>query len=1090
MKRTTTPIAKITRPNVSGVLPRSRLMTLLDKGSEHPITWVSGPAGSGKTTLAANYLDERKLPCLWYQIDAGDEDAATFFYYMGLATKKAAPRFRKPLPLLTPEYLHGISVYTQRFFEKLYTRLKPPFALVFDNYQEAPEQAPLHELVNLGLSLIPEGIQVFVLSRNEPPPAFMRLRANNAMRMVGWENLRFTLDESKQMVRQNAKQKLTEDALEELYRKTEGWAAGLVLLKESAGTKKPGPQSFGELDQREVFDYFAGEVFNKLDNETRDFLLMSSFLPAMTAKMAEKMTGQDNAGRILAGLNRNHFFTEKHQAGDPSYQYHALFREFLLTRMKESLNSESILRVQKRAAAILEDAGRGEDAVGLYLEACEWSDAARLINHHAAELIGNGRYGSVRSWIAGLPRETIEQSPDLLYWQGASLMPFDPSNSRLLFEKAMELFRARKNLVGIFQAWSGVVESILHELGDLRKLDRWVALLDELLLTYPELPQGVIGERVVSTMFMSLVMRNPRHPEFSLWRKRAFVVLERSADTTLRMFTGFYLLTYYLWLGDYGQAASLLEILRGIARPKEASPLAWITVQMAASWYQWLTGSNEASRKTMSDALERARESGVHIWDYLLRIQGVAASLSEGDLATAEGDLKKLSSVLERARRFDRFYFHHESAWYALLRNELPAALGHQETALRLAQEVGALFIETNGHLGMAQLMYEQGEYTRAREHLAQARRIAAPMNSALLECLSLLTEAYIAVDRGDEEMARKSLRAAMALGRKNNYMNFSWWRPPVMSRLCAKALEAGIEVEYVRGLIRKRKLQPDASLLVGESWPWPLKIFTLGRFELVKDGEPVKFSGKVQQKPLALLKALIAFGGKDVPEERITDALWPDADGDLAHRSFEMAVHRLRKLIGNDKIILLQERRLTLDTDLCWVDAWAFEKAVERAPDKDIRGQAAFGIRSEDGGEKGISIIHNPQSEINLEHFEKSLSLYKGHYLPSDTAHPWVLSYRERLRSKFLRAIIKLGTHREQATRWESAAEVFQKGLEVDDCAEEFYQQLMVCYEQLGQRAEAIAVYNRCSALLSSTLGIAPSPRTEELYQAIKNGR
>ena len=120
----------------------------------------------------------------------------------------------------------------------------------------------------------------------------------------------------------------------------------------------------------------------------------------------------------------------------------------------------------------------------------------------------------------------------------------------------------------------------------------------------------------------------------------------------------------------------------------------------------------------------------------------------------------------------------------------------------------------------------------------------------------------------------------------------------------------------------------------------------------------------------------------------------------------------------------------------------------------------------------------------------EKAIDVYKGHFLPGDSAHPWALSYRERLRSKFLRAVIKLGTHWELEMQWGNAADVFQKGLEVDNRSEDFYQHLMLCHQQLGQRAEAIIVYNRCCALLSSTLGISPSARTEELYQALKSGQ
>jgi ATP/maltotriose-dependent transcriptional regulator MalT len=134
-----TSIAKISCPNAKGIIPRARLFRLLDGLRKQPILWVTGPAGSGKTSLIAGYLDARKLPCLWYQADERDSDIAAFFYYLGLATKKTAPHYRKPLPLLTPEYLGGITTFTQRFFENLYKRLKPPCAVIFDNYQDVPE---------------------------------------------------------------------------------------------------------------------------------------------------------------------------------------------------------------------------------------------------------------------------------------------------------------------------------------------------------------------------------------------------------------------------------------------------------------------------------------------------------------------------------------------------------------------------------------------------------------------------------------------------------------------------------------------------------------------------------------------------------------------------------------------------------------------------------------------------------------------------------------------------------------------------------------------------------------------------------------
>ncbi len=253
-----------------GVTPRQRLFRLFDAAAKkRPVIWIAGPAGAGKTTVAASWLEARKLPCLWYQVDEGDGDIASFFYYLGLAAKKAAPRHRKPLPLLTPEYLQGIPTFTRRYFEELCRRLKPPFVIVLDNFQDAPSQA-FPGMISHAFEAVPEGINFLVLSRSEPPGQLARLRANERIAFIGWNDLRFTLQECRAFIVSKGGGRMPNGAVMQLHEKTDGWAAGLVLMTEMTKTAEVPYPLISELSRAAVFDYFASEIFKKADAETRE----------------------------------------------------------------------------------------------------------------------------------------------------------------------------------------------------------------------------------------------------------------------------------------------------------------------------------------------------------------------------------------------------------------------------------------------------------------------------------------------------------------------------------------------------------------------------------------------------------------------------------------------------------------------------------------------------------------------------------------------------------------------------------------------------------------------------------------------------
>jgi hypothetical protein len=326
-------------------------------------------------------------------------------------------------------------------------------------------------------------------------------------------------------------------------------------------------------------------------------------------------------------------------------------------------------------------------------------------------------------------------------------------------------------------------------------------------------------------------------------------------------------------------------------------------------------------------------------------------------------------------------------------------ALDQQKRALRMAVEVGCPFLEVLTRLALAQVLAECGDERKCISHLTQMRAIARNIDSHHLEYTCLLGFAGIALEHGRSRPGLNALRRGFALGREHNYQHFLGWRPAAIARLCEHALAAGVEVEYAKSLVKRRALAPERPPLDAPEWPWHFRVQTLGGFRLLRHGEPLAAAGgKAQRRPLELLKVLIALGGERVAEELITDAMWPRIDGDSAHRSFTSTLHRLRKLLGEDRALVLHEGKLSLDARFFWVDAWAYERLLGELDAALSPGRASAA----------------PELAERLG--ARLLELYRGPFLAGEADEPWSLRPRERWHARYARALDGLGRFWEDA--------------------------------------------------------------------------
>lgn len=1049
-------LAKLSRPRLYRVMPRERLFRLMDERREHPVMWVAGAPGAGKSSLVASYLEARKLGGVWYHIDAGDADPATFFYYLGLAAPSIAGRKLPPLPLFTDEYRRSLEPFARRWFREFFARMPIGAILVFDNLQDAGGTSEARAALAAGLEETPLGLNVVVVSRAEPPPEFARLIVNQTIARIGPNDLRFTRDEAAALLAADGE--VDARVAEWAYERSDGWAAGLILMREHArrGDGAPGRDALATPEA--VFTYFAGEIFNRIAPAEQRILTLCALPQRIAATVATALTGAADAGRVLEYGYRRHLFIARRDGVVPSYEFHALFREFLLARARTLLSTEELAIHRRRAAELIEASGAGEGVFELYRDAGDWPNALRVTLADAPELLAQGRFRSLLERVDALPPAARAGDAWLAYWEGIARVNVDPLAARACLHRAYDGFLSRGDEQAEILAAEALIISHYLARDDWRPADRWLEVMER-LIGRASFATPDAEARALSSLAVGLVYRQPGHSQLGRYLERLDALLDTLGDKNTKVALAARLIDGFNKVGSLARSQHVARRIRAVLDDPEVRPLtsAWCRVWMVSIALH--EGRMAETDALLAEALAIAETHGLPFFASVVDVFRTWGCLTRGELDEAQRLIARLAASIDPARKVDLGLLHFFTAWAAALAGDFAAAEREGRVAAHVSLETGSITSTLTSHAVLALALDETGQRAEAAEIFERVNRLVAEVSGGMVRFHALLWDAYLRLRRGDDTY-RASLAEGLALGRREGYLtNYLWW-PPMMSRLAAVAIDTAIEPDYVRHVVAARGLPPDETL-AADSWPWPLKIRALGRFEVQREGAPIAFRGKAQKKPIELLKALVALGGESVDASRLAAALWPDAAGDAAKVSFDSTLYRLRKLLANDAALVLNEGKLSLDRRQCWVDVWAFERIVREA-EASATADAAAAIAT------------------------RLLDSYPGHFLAADEDQPWALGLRDRLRSKLVRTVLALGKTLQAAARWEDAITLYQRALEHDNLAEDLYRGLMVCCRELGRLSEALQAYRRCRDLLSVVLGLQPSAETEAVRQSL----
>jgi ATP/maltotriose-dependent transcriptional regulator MalT/DNA-binding SARP family transcriptional activator len=1054
-------LAKLTAPRLASVVNRTRLFDLLDTARERPIVWISSPAGSGKTTLVASYLQERKLSSIWYQIDAGDNDPASFFHYLALAVQSYSPRRRKVLPALTSEYLAGLSIFARNFFRDVFASIRASGVLVFDNYQDIADDAIVHHVLGVALEEIPTGTNVIIVSRSEVAESFTRLHANSRIASVGWDDMRMTDTESVSFVEQRLDQAaLTQEQAIRVQRDAQGWAAGMVLLVEQVRHKQATPLMAQTIGTQAVFDYFASESFLAADAQVRDFLTKTAFLPTISLSAANTVTDVTSAYATLNDLARRNIFTTRCEGRADTFQYHPLFREFLMQRAVSEKTPAEINALKRRCAAALADDGLFDASIALFLEVEAWPQVCGLIVGQAKMLHAQGRAQTLVMWIEKLPSKWREAEPWILYWLGMCRQPLNPMGAVKEFEKALALFQNEDDSSPLYLAWAGILESYFFAWTDRADASKWLEIYPTLAVG--KSPPSTEIELTSVVCYLSMVARcHMNEGSTPLHAIRAEQLLTRVPRTYRSALDAMGLSLYYIEHAEFERAQTLLRKYWPTESESNQHPIWHIFSHMNYGYPAHYCGTPGRALELLLSARSKAIQSGVRSMDLQTLMLLGLVQLHLGDIESARETMHEMAEHPLGSGGLRDYWYSNLYVSVKLREGNSAAAVERASHAVRSCNTPGTQFEYASALRISAGARAKNGDLDGALADIATARALAISSPRSLFYYLLNYTEAIVFMLKGDTSSALRALGDMVAVAKKAGaLLPPSYCQPGDVAQLFCLALEAGAYEDYITAAIASMQLLPPKDY-ASERWPWRFRIYTLGRFEIVKVGVPIRFEGKAQRRPLDLLKALIAFGGRNVSQEKLASVLWPDADGDAANASFTITLHRLRKLLGCDEVVIVENGELSLDARYLWVDVWTFERSVAS-------------IRSDSG-----------QDDLDA-HAKKGLSYYHGPFLANDSTN-WVVPPRERLRKKFLQAISVVAERHQHEGLWSEAAQWYERGIEVDALAEELYFKLMTCYQKLERRSDALSAYSRCTVALASAFQIQPTRKVQALFEAIR---
>jgi LuxR family maltose regulon positive regulatory protein len=810
-----------------GQVERPRLLERLSRGAESKLTLVSAPAGFGKTTLLAEWLEgaaSEGTSTAWLSLDPGDSQATTFWSYVIAALQTVAPGFgANSLSLLRQPQPPPIEAILATLVNEL-SETSHQIIFVLDDYH-AIDARDVDQGMAFLLDHLPRHVHVVIATRADPAFPLARLRGRAELAEIRAADLRFTPDEALAYLNEVMGLNLTASDVAALEERTEGWIAALQLAALSLQGRDDVAGFIAGFagDDRYIVDYLVEEVLHRQPEEVRSFLLDTSILDRLTGPLCDAVTGQSGGKAMLEALDRANLFLVPLDDRRQWYRYHHLFADVLMARLHDE-QPDRVPELHRRASDWYEHNGDRSEAIRHALAGEDFDRAASLIESAVPALRQGHQEVTALQWLRALPDEVIGRRPVLSVAYAWALLSIG------------ELEDVERRL-GDGERWLTAPHGVPDEAGagrpEMVVVDRReFSLLAALIAVYRAVLAQIRGD-VATTVRHAREALNLAPEDDDLLRGAAEALLGLATWASGDLETAHRI--YGAGMARVQQSGSLSDALGG------AIALADIRITQ---------GRLRDAIRTYEQALQLSAKHGEPV---LRATADMYVGLS--DLAREQGDLQAAARHLQASKDLgehmgypqNRYRLHVVTARIRQAEGDLDGALDAIHEAQRLympdfipdvrplpAQEARILLRQ--GRLAEANAWararglspHDDLAYLREFEHVTLARVLLAqstldPSNGSARDAFALLGRLLRAAEdgqrtgnvieilvllalahqvRGDMPAALAALGRALALGEPEGYVRVFLDEGPPMAALLQDAANRGIAPDYVRHLL------------------------------------------------------------------------------------------------------------------------------------------------------------------------------------------------------------------------------------------------------------------------------------------------